>query len=119
VITRLSIQNESVVVPAAVNGSPVTFVIDTGDALGPTFTAADAARLGLRQGQPVGIEGAGGATTVYETVATIAFDGATYASEPCFIDTALTGESLLGLPFFLKKCQFLGFAFSGDFLIMG
>ena len=62
----IGIQDDSIYVHASVNGQQVVFIVDSGDALGPTFTGADAARLGLVQGQPLGVEGAGGASTAYE-----------------------------------------------------
>ena len=55
----IEIVNDSVLIHAAVNGQPVSFILDTGDAIGPVFTAADAARLGLVQGAPFGVEGRG------------------------------------------------------------
>lgn len=105
----IEIVNDSIVVNAQVNGQPVAFVLDTGDAIGPVFCAEDAARLGLQQGEPFGVEGAGGASTSYQTTASITFDDVTYADEPSAIDLDLQGDSLLGLPFFLAKCAVLSF----------
>ena len=56
----IEITDSSIVIHATVNGQPWTAVLDTGDAIGPTFTAEDAQRLGLVQGAPFGVEGAGG-----------------------------------------------------------
>lgn len=99
----IEITQDSIVIGATVNGKPVSFVLDTGDAIGPTFTAADAQRLGLVQGQPFGVEGAGGASSAYQTTASVTFDGITYADEPSAIDLDLQGQSLLGLPWFLAR----------------
>jgi hypothetical protein len=99
----IEIQDDSILVHGVVNGQSVVFVVDSGDALGPTFTSADAGRLGLVQGEPLGVEGAGGASTVYATTATVTFDDITYADEPGAIDDDLTGNSLLGLPWFLER----------------
>jgi len=108
----VEIVNGSIVIHAAVNGQPAVFVLDTGDAIGPTFTAAEAARLGLVQGQPFGVEGAGGQSSAYETTASITFDGITYADEPSAIDLDLAGQSLLGLPFFLARTETLTFSWA-------
>jgi len=114
----IEIADASVVISATVNGKPVSFVLDTGDAIGPTFTAADATRLGLAKGAPFGVEGAGGASSAYETTASITFDDATYPDEPSAIDDDLEGSSLLGLPFFLAKCGTLTFDFTARQLSM-
>lgn len=108
----IEIQDDSIVISAKVNGRPVDFILDTGDAIGPTFTQSDAARLGLTQGAPFGVEGAGGASSACETTASITFDDVTYDSEPSAIDDDLQGQSLLGLPFFLAKCEVLSFDFT-------
>ena len=107
----IEILDDSVVIKAVVNGKPVEFVLDSGDAVGPVFTQADAARLGLVKGAPFGVEGAGGASSAYETTASITFDSATYTDEPSAIDDDLQGQSLLGLPFFLDRTSVLSFDF--------
>ena len=100
----IELDNDSIVIRnATVNGQPIVFIVDSGDAIGPTYTAADAARIGLVKGEPLGVEGAGGASTVYATTATVTFDDITYADEPGAIDDDLTGSSLLGLPWFLAR----------------
>ena len=99
----IEIQDASIYVKVVVNGQQVACVLDSGCAIGPCFTAADATRLGLVKGEPLGVEGAGGASTVYATTATVTFDDITYASEPGAIDDDLTGNSLLGLPWFLAR----------------
>jgi hypothetical protein len=108
----IEIQDDSIVVHAVVNGQPWTAVLDSGDAIGPVFNQADASRLGLVQGQPFGVEGAGGASTSYETTASITFDDISYPDEPSAIDGDLQGQSLLGLPFFLAKATVLSFDFT-------
>lgn len=108
----IEIVNDSVLIHAAVGGQPVSFILDTGDAIGPVFTQADAARLGLVQGAPFGVEGAGGASSAYQTTASITFDDVTFTDEPSAIDDDLAGNSLLGLPFFLAKAGTLTFSFS-------
>lgn len=100
----IELVNDSVVIHAAVNGQQVVLLVDTGDAIGPTFTAEDAHRLGLQQGAPLGVEGAGGASTAYETTADVTFDSVTFDAEPSAIDLDLQGQSLLGLPWFVAKC---------------
>ena len=105
----IEIQDGSIYVHASVSGQQVVFIVDSGDALGPTFTGADAARLGLAQGQPLGVEGAGGASTAYETTASVTFDDITYENEPCAIDLDLAGNSLLGLPWFLARTETVSF----------
>jgi predicted aspartyl protease len=105
----IEVVSDSIAIHATVNGQPVTFVLDTGDAIGPVFTAADAARLHLVQGAPLGVEGAGGASTACQATATIEFDNVTFPDEPSAIDTQLQGQSLLGLPFFLAKAAAFGF----------
>ena len=114
----IEITDSSIVIHATVNGQPWTAVLDTGDAIGPTFTAEDAQRLGLVQGAPFGVEGAGGASSAFATTATIAFDDVTYPDEPSAIDLDLQGQSLLGLPFFLAKAETLTFNFAGKQLSM-
>ena len=108
----IEIQDASIYVHATVNGQPIVFIVDSGDAVGAVFNQADAARLGLHQGAPVGVEGAGGASSVYETTADITFDDLTYNGEPGAIDLSLEGNSLLGLPFFLAKAGTLTFNFT-------
>ena len=99
----IEITDDSIVISATVNGKPVSFVLDTGDAVGVVFNQADAQRLGLVQGQPFGVEGAGGASSAYQTTASVTFDGITYPDEPSAIDLDLQGQSLLGLPWFLAR----------------
>ena len=114
----IEITDSSIVIHATVNGQPVSFVVDSGDAVGVVFNQADAQRLGLPQGQPLGVEGAGGASSVYETAATVTFDDLTYENEPGAIDLSLEGNSLLGLPFFLAKCSAVTFSFAARQLSM-
>jgi aspartyl protease len=114
----IEILNGSIVIHAAVNGQPALFVLDTGDAIGPTFTGADAQRLGLAEGAPFGVEGAGGASSAFATTASITFDDVTFENEPSAIDLDLQGDSLLGLPFFLAKCASLSFDFAVGRLTM-
>jgi predicted aspartyl protease len=117
-VTRMSVTDDSILIPATVNGENVTFVLDTGDAIGPVFTSADAQRLRLTPGAAEGVEGAGGGSEIEATTATIEFDEETYTEEPAAIDPNLEGNSLLGLPFFLAKCSFLAFSFGDDRLYM-
>ena len=113
------LQDDSIVIQATVNGKPVTFVLDTGDAIGPVFTAADAQRLGLKEGQEFGVSGAGGATTSYVTTADVTLDGSEFAGEPSAIDTNLEGYSLLGLPFFIRECRWFMFDMDARQLYFG
>jgi gag-polyprotein putative aspartyl protease len=108
----IEIQDDSVLIHATVGGQPVSFILDTGDAIGPVFTQADAARLGLVRGAPFGVEGAGGSSSAYQTTASITFDDVTFTDEPSAIDDDLQGNSLLGLPFFLAKAGTLTFSFT-------
>ena len=96
-------ENGSLVVSAVINSKPCDMVIDSGDAIGPTFTTADATRLGLPVGTAEGIEGAGGASSVYQTTASVAVGDAVFQDEPCAVDPQLQGYSLIGLPFFQAK----------------
>jgi hypothetical protein len=112
------IQGNSVIIQGVENGIGTSLILDTGDAVGPVFTAADARRLGLAEGQAEGVEGAGGASSIYQTTATVTFGDRTYASEQCAVDPALEGQSLLGLPFFTAKCAGLLFDFSGSVLVL-
>ena len=105
----IDLDNGSILVHAVVNGQPVVLLVDTGDAIGPTFTGEDAQRLGLQQGAPLGVEGAGGASTAYETTATVVLDTLTYPDEPSAIDLDLQGQSLLGLPWFAGKVASFSF----------
>lgn len=114
----IQIENASIIVQAVVNGQPVSFVVDSGDAVGVVFNAADAQRLGLPQGAPLGVEGAGGASTVYETTADVTFDDLTYTAEPSAIDTDLQGNSLLGLPWFLAKTATTSFNWTAQQLTL-
>jgi predicted aspartyl protease len=118
-VTALRIQNDSIVIKALVNGKPCEFVLDTGDAIGPTFNSADAQRLGLAEGPSEGVSGAGGASSVYATTATIALGADVYASEPGAVDPDLQGPSLLGLPFFLDKADVLILAWrTGELMLI-
>jgi predicted aspartyl protease len=117
-ITRFSVQDDSIVVPGIVNGKPVTFVVDTGDALGPTLNSADAEATGIELGDPLDIEGAGGESSVYQAKATVEMGDTTFTNEPVFVDTDLEGPSLLGLPFFLAKAPHdLDFNFGAGYLV--
>jgi hypothetical protein len=114
----IEIVNDSIVIHAVVNGQPWTAVLDTGDAIGPTFTGADAQRLGLAEGAPFGVEGAGGASSAFATTASITFDDVTFENEPSAIDLDLQGYSLLGLPFFGARCSALTLDFAAHQLSM-
>lgn len=108
----IRVENGSIVILASVGTEPVEFVLDTGDAIGPVFNSADAERLGLTQGDPIQVEGAGGESTSFETTANVQFERRLYENEPSAIDTSLSGPSLLGLPFFLRETKYVLFDFS-------
>jgi hypothetical protein len=108
----------SIVVPVTVNGHVLEMVLDTGDAIGPTFTTSDAAALGLTQGAAEGIEGAGGASDVYETTATIGLGSLVFPSEVGAIDSSLEGSSLIGFPFFQARCSLFELDLVNSFLIL-
>jgi len=112
----IKIMQNSVYVQASVNGQPVMFILDTGDAIGPVFNSMDASRLFLPQQGVIGVSGAGGATQNYGTQASITLGNATYENEPGAIDPYLQGPSLLGLPFFLSKAKKLSFDFDANTL---
>jgi predicted aspartyl protease len=112
------IEQDSIMLEAAANGHPVTMILDTGDAIGPTFNAADAQRLGLVPGEPIGVSGAGGQSQVLATTATIQLGRESFADEPCAIDAELGGPSLLGLPFFLRNALRLELDFAAGLLVL-
>jgi predicted aspartyl protease len=112
------LEQDSMVLTGMVNGQPVTFVLDTGDAVGPVFTSADAARLGLAQGQAEGVEGAGGSSDVYQATASVSLGDRVFDGEACAVDPSLEGYSLLGLPFFARECSGLLLDFGGKLLVM-
>lgn len=117
-IDQSALQSEqAVVVVGTVNGQGCTFVLDTGDAVGPVFSADDARRLGLQRGQPLGVSGAGGAATIYETTADVGLRGTVFHGEPCAIDANLAGQSLIGLPWFVAKCQWFMIDFDSGELV--
>jgi len=113
----IQIVNDSIVVQGSVNGQPVTFVLDTGDAIGPTFSSADAQRLGLVPSGSFGVEGAGGASQVQACTASVTLGNDTWHSEPSAIDPDL-GQSLIGFPFFARECSILSLDLVNGYLIM-
>jgi predicted aspartyl protease len=114
----MTVQDGSIVVQGSAAGQPVEFILDTGDAIGPVFTAADAQRLALQPAGELGVEGAGGASAAYATTADVTLGKDTWQAEPSAIDPALQGRSLIGLPFFLRECSVLTFDFRGGMLVM-
>jgi hypothetical protein len=110
-VAAMRIENDSIIVEIQVNGHPIDAVLDTGCALGPCLTAADAKTCGVTPGAATGVEGAGGESSVYEAVMTISLGGLTYPSEPGAVDNDLEGMSLIGLPFFLNKADALVLGF--------
>jgi hypothetical protein len=108
----MEIQDNAIYVQATVNNKPVVFVIDTGDAIGPVFNAADAETLALPNLGPLGVSGAGGSVQIYSTKANISLGGDTFQDEPSAVDSMLQGNSLLGLPFFIKQGGVLAFDFA-------
>jgi hypothetical protein len=110
--TRIRLEDDSIIVTAGVvdqSGAlqDCDFILDTGDAIGPVFNAADAERLGLAQGDALEVSGAGGKSSVFATTASVQFDRKLYENETGAIDTDLEGPSLLGLPFFLRETKVL------------
>jgi predicted aspartyl protease len=114
----LRIEDASIILEAVVDGQPCEFVLDTGDAIGPTFNSSDAQRLRLPQGAPEGVSGAGGASSVTATTATIALGDALFPDEQSAVDPDLQGPSLLGLPFFLAKGKALVLAWGQGELML-
>jgi predicted aspartyl protease len=109
----------SILVAAIINGTPTPLVLDTGDAVGPVFNAADAATLNLVPGDPLDVTGAGGtASGIVATTATVQLGDQEWSDEPCAIDPNLQGPSLLGLPFFLALDAMLLFDFQGSRLVV-
>lgn len=115
----IDVQNNSILVHAAVNGQDLIFIIDTGDAVGPVFNAQDAANLQLTNEGPIGVSGAGGSVEIYATKASINLGGALFQDEPSAVDSNLQGPSLLGLPFFIKQGGVLAFDFTNMSLTFG
>lgn len=115
----VSVQSDSIYLTARVNGQTVQFIVDTGDSVGPVFNASDAAALGLPQGPPLGVSGAGGASQVYQTQATIELgNNLVFRDEPGAIDANLQGPSLLGLPFFLRNVARMELDFASGMLVL-
>jgi predicted aspartyl protease len=117
-VAAIRIENDSIVVEISVNGHSIDAVLDTGDALGPTLTAADAKTCGVTPGAPIGVEGAGGASTAFSAVMNVGLGGDVYTSEPGAIDNDLEGMSLIGLPWFLDKCDTLVLALKAGELLL-
>lgn len=115
----IEIQNNSIMVHAAVNSKDVVFIIDTGDAVGPVFNAQDAANLQLENDGPIDVSGAGGSVEIFATKASINLGGALFQDEPSAVDSNLSGPSLLGLPFFIKQGGVLAFDFTHMSLTFG
>jgi len=117
--TQFQILDGSIVVDGAVNGQPIQFIVDTGDAIGPTFNSADADSLKLPDLGPLEVSGAGGSVAISKTQADITLGNTTYTSESSAIDSNLQGPSLLGLPFFLRQEGTLCFDFETNQLSFG
>jgi len=117
--TNFRVVNQSIVIDGLVNGRGISFVVDTGDAIGPTFNSADAEALKLPSLGPLDVSGAGGSVQIQRTEADITIGGSSYLKEPGAIDPDLQGPSLLGLPFFLRKGGVLSFNFDTGQLTFG
>lgn len=115
----IDIQNNAISVQGAVNNQDVVFVIDTGDAVGPVFNAADAQSLQLANLGPLDVSGAGGSVEIYKTQASINLGGLVFENEPSAVDPSLGGPSLLGLPFFIKQGGVLAFDFTNNTVSFG
>src|SRR5262249_49102981 len=111
--------DSSILVEGKVNGKTVVFIVDTGDAIGPTFNANDAKLLGLPDLGPLEISGAGGDVQISKTQADISLGESTYKAEAGAIDLNLEGPSLLGLPFFIPKKGTLQIDFDAKLLSFG
>jgi hypothetical protein len=107
----IEIQNGSILVHASVDSKDVIFIVDTGDAVGPVFNAADATMLNLSNLGELSVSGAGGAVQIYSTKADVSLGGIVFTQEDGAVDTNLQGPSLLGLPFFVKQGGVLTFDF--------
>lgn len=117
-VVPIEVVNSSIYVHGRVNGHPALFILDTGDAVGPVFNRIDARRFGLKQASPLQVSGAGGVSTSYVTEATVQLGDDIYQHESGAIDFDLEGASLLGLPFFLEKCDRLEFNFKAKTLTL-
>jgi predicted aspartyl protease len=117
-VAAIRIENASIIVEIQVNGHSIDAILDTGCALGPCLTTADARTCGVTPGAVMGVEGAGGESSVYEAVMTITLGGDTYASEQGAIDNDLEGYSLIGLPYFIEKADTLVLGFrTGELML--
>lgn len=115
----ISVQNNDIQVHASVNGQDLDFVVDTGDAVGPVFNAADAQTLNLPNLGTLDVSGAGGQVQIFQTKATIELGGLSFVDEPGAVDVNLQGPSLLGLPFFIKQGGVLAFDFANSTMTLG
>lgn len=102
IITKMTIEQNAIVIPVTFNDFETVAVVDTGDALGPTLCTADAEAAGVSATTPVGISGATGAGEVMQGTANVTVGDSTYENETVYVDPSLS-VSLVGLPFFLAK----------------
>lgn len=103
--------NGSIVLPVTLNGVTVQCILDTGDAIGPVLTVADAQRCNVQPTGVIEISGAGGVSDVYTCDVTVGVGTATFTNESGAIDPDLS-DSLLGLPFFLARAKSMTFDFT-------
>lgn len=110
------IEGNSIVIPLKINGVETVAILDTGDAVGPVMSAADAQRCHVRAESAMQVSGAGGAASAYTAHMRVNLGGVVFFHEAGAIDQNLQGPSLLGLPFFLAKASVLAFDFDAGVL---
>lgn len=88
------------VAPGLINGSKVTFLLDTG-ATDISIPASIARQIGLNRGRPIQAHTANGVITVYETTLdAVSLGGITLLNIPASINPHMGGDTaLLGMSF--------------------
>lgn len=105
------VRNGSIILTVTFNGRIAECVLDTGDAIGPVLTVADAERCAVQPAGVAQVAGAGGISEVWTCDVTVGLGSATFTDEAGAIDPDLA-MSLLGLPFFLARAKSVSLDFA-------